>query len=204
MRRRWGLALGLALLSAPVSAQETGPSRMLSWRGCPSERCRAMVLTNFGTYVSSGNPGGGGLNIRAMADYGVLVNVGERSAVGGTVFASLGRNSEFVLGPAARYRRWLGPRQSIDVGLGTPLVGRDPSPYGLVKYNITDWVGLAVRPEYRRETVVTVCDGFTCTDARRSRFVVAGGVELGWIPGFAATVVSGAVGFIIVVSALGN
>ena len=204
MRRRWGLILGIALLPGSLCAQETEPSRALSWRGCPPERCRAMILTNFGAYVSSGTPGGGGLNLRAMADYGVLINVGERSAVGGTVFASLGRNSEFVLGPAVRYRCWLGPRQSLDFGLGTPLLGRDPSPYGLVKYNITDWVGLAVRPEYRRETVVTVFDGVTWTDVRRDRFVVAGGVELGWIPGFAATVVSGAVGFIVVVAALGN
>lgn len=201
MRRAWGLFLGLALLPAPLAAQGSGPAS-LCWRAGSIERCRAIVLTNFGSYVESGTPGGGGLNIRAMADYGILVNVGERSAVGGTLFASLGRNSEFVLGPAVRYRRWLGSRQSIDLGLGTPIIGSGPAPHGLIKYNITNWVGVALRPEYRRDIVVNVCDGGGCTDARRSRFVVAGGVELGWIPGFTATVVSGAVGLLVVAAAL--
>jgi len=157
-----------------------------------------MILTDFGGYLVSGTPGGGGLNIRAVADYGVLVNLDARSAIGATLFASLSRNSEFVLGPAVRYRRWLGPSQSIDLALGTPLIGSAPAPYGLVKYNLTHWVGLAVRPELRRETVVIVCNGVSCTDARQTRFLMAAGVEFGWLPGLTLTLTSGIVGAVAV------
>lgn len=198
MRRILELVLMLAFVPWPAAAQSTVEPRAVSWRGGPIDRCRTMILTDFGAYLVSGTPGGGGLNVRAVADYGVLVNLDARSAIGGTLFASLSRNSEFVLGPAVRYRRWLGRSQSIDVALGTPLIGSAPAPYGLIKYNLTPWVGLAVRPELRRETVVNVCDGFSCTDAKRTRFVVAAGVEVGWIPGLALTVTSGVVGLVAV------
>ena len=106
MRRILQLVLVLAFVPLPAAAQSTGEPHAVSWRGGPIDRCRTMILTDFGAYLVSGNPGGGGLNIRAVADYGVLVNLDARSAIGGTMFASLGRNSEFVLGPAVRYRRW--------------------------------------------------------------------------------------------------
>ncbi len=198
MRHLLQLILLGTLLSAPAVAQSTSEPRAVSWRGGPIERCRTMILTDFGAYVVSGTPGGGGLNVRAVADYGVLVNLDARSAIGATVFASLSRNSEFVLGPAVRYRRWLGPSQSIDLALGTPLIGSNPAPYGLIKYNLTHWVGVAVRPELRRETIVIVCDAFSCTDAPRTRFVIAGGLEFGWIPGLSLTVASGVVGLVLV------
>lgn len=183
------------LLPEPVAAQQAVSPSALSWRGGPTERCRAMILTNFGGYLQSGQTSSG--SIRAVADWGVLVNVRARDAVGASLFASVGnRNSQFILGPAVRYRRWFGPNQSIDLALGTPLPlfgsGDDvaPAPYGLIKYNPTHWVGLAVRPELRRGPFGTG-DGFA----------MSAGVELGWVPGLATTAASGFVSLIAVQAA---
>lgn len=206
MRRQCQFILLCTLLSEPVAAQQGVSPGTLCWRAQPIERCRTMILTNFGGYIVSGSQplGGDGASVRAVADYGVLVNVGARSAVGMSLFASLSRNGDFVLGPAVRYRRWLGSRQSIDLALGTPLIGTADgstppplAPYGLIKYNPAHWVGLALRPELRRNRFVNICNGNSCTDARHSRFVMSAGVEFGWRPGFAMTVVSGVVGLLV-------
>src|SRR5438034_2647716 len=121
-----------------------------------------------------------------MADWGALANVGPRQAVGASFFASLDADA-FVLGPAVRYRRWIGADQSVDIALGTPVVSSDYgptlSPYGLVKWNPAHWVGIALRPEVRRP--VTTCDQSGCRSG--SRFVGSAGVEFGWVPGLSLT-----------------
>lgn len=51
------------------------------------------------------------------------------------------------LGVFVRYRRWLGRDQSLDVAFGTPVMGNSytrTSPYGLVKWNLNRWIGVAV------------------------------------------------------------
>jgi hypothetical protein len=170
------------LLSRPVAAQEVVSPGTLCWHARPIEHCRAMILTNFGGYLVSGPASGPG----AVADWGVLVNVSARAALGASLFASQTRYG-FLLGPAVRYRRWLGPNQSIDFALGTPLFSSDGdaalAPYGLVKYNPVHWAGLAVRPEWRRGSY----------NGQTYSFVISAGVELGWVPGFAMTLASGAV-----------
>ena len=183
------------------SAVQAG-SCTLCWRNRPIERCRAMVLTNFGGYLQwSTIPGGEPL--RVVADWGVLVNVGARNAVGASLFVSFDSGDGVILGPAVRYRRWLSPTQSIDLALGTPVYTSDYeaelSAYGLIKYNPTHWVGLAVRPELRRQTSSDFDNGNSST---RSSFVISAGVEFGWIPGLAMTVASGALGLLALANVL--
>ena len=170
----------------------------LCWRNRPIEHCRAMVLTNFGGYLQKSTISGGE-PLRAVADLGVLVNVGARNAVGASLFVSYDTGVGIILGPAVRYRRWLSPTQSIDLALGTPLYTSDYeaalSAYGLVKYNPTHWLGFAVRPELRRHTSSDFGTGSAST---RTSFVISAGVEVGWIPGSALAAASGVVGLIFV------
>src|SRR5207247_9570413 len=88
-----------------------------------------------------------------MADWGALAHVGPRDAVGVSFFASLHADA-FVLGPAVRYRRWIGPGQSVDIALGTPVLSSDYgatlSAYVLVKWNPVHCFGIAPLPEARR------------------------------------------------------
>jgi len=175
------------------SAAQTG-NCTFCWRNRPIEHCRAMILTNFGGYLQKSTISGGE-PLRVVADWGVLVNIGARDAVGASFFLSYDSGDGIILGPAVRYRRWLSSTQSIDVALGTPLYTSDYeaalSAYGLVKYNPTHWVGFAVRPELRRETSSDFGNG---TSSTRSSFVISAGVEFGWIPGSALTVASVALG----------
>jgi hypothetical protein len=191
--RSWLLILFCTLLSEPVAAQQAVRPSALSWRAAPRESCRAMILTNFGGYMESSTISGGA-GLRVVADWGVLANVGARTAVGASFFSSYDGTDGFILGPAVRYRRWLSSSRSIDLGLGTPMYtsGYEGvfSPYGLIQYNPTPWVGLALRPELRRVTSTDFCKGNSCT---RSRFVMSAGVEFGWVPGFALTAACGGV-----------
>lgn len=187
MRRELILMVSCALLPTWMAAQQV--ARPVCWRARPMENCRAVILTNAGGYLVSGPASGPG----AVADLGVLFNVGARTALGASVFASQTRYG-FELGPAAHYRRWLGPDKSIDLALGTPLYSSEGSvavaPYGLVKYNPVHWAGLAVRPEWRRGSY----------NAQPYSFVISVGAEFGWVPGSVMTVIGGVAALALVSS----
>ena len=180
----------------PTSVAEAGPGA-LCWRAGPIEHCRAMMLTNYGGYLQHSTvPGGEPL--RVVADWGVLVNVSARNAVGASLFASFDSADGVIVGPSVRYRRWLSSTQSLDLALGTPFYTSDYeavlSAYGLIKYNPTHWAGFAVRPEWRRDTSSDFA--YTGHSSIRSSFVISAGVEIGWMPGLVMTVASGALGLL--------
>ena len=201
MRRWLLLLLSCALLPGILTAQRSSRSSPACWRARPQERCRVIILTNFGGYVQS-RAAQGETHFRAMTDWGALAHVGPRDAVGVSFFASLDADA-FVLGPAVRYRRWIGPDQSVDIALGTPVLSSDYgatlSAYGLVKWNPVHWVGIALRPEVRRP--VTTCDQTGCRAG--SRFVGSAGVEFGWVPGLSLTFAAGAVGLVAAIALAG-
>ena len=182
-----------AAVAAPTS---------LCYHARPRPACSAFVLTNFGTYLLLGGGGAGGPipglgPLRGVADWGLMINVSPRDAIGASAFASVGEDG-FALGPAARYRRWIQPKGSIDVALGTPLLTDDNnekvqpgSVFGLVKWNANDWIGLAIRPELVRRRVVVGCGTAGCTSADQSHMRLSLGVEVGWVPGLAMTIASG-------------
>ncbi len=138
--------------------------------------CSVFFLTNGGVYDDPSLPYGG---LAGFVDWGVMVNVDNRQAIGASFFAR-GDTYGVAYGPAARYRRWLGPRASLDVALGVDIGVSDPnhnrtgSFYALLKWNPTYWLGVGVRPELIR----TLCSTSSCTEAR-----VSFGGELGWVPG---------------------
>ena len=120
-----------------------------------------------------------------------MVNVGERTAVGASVVASLDRVG-LLLGPEVRYRRWLSASAALDIGVGTPLVSSSGniaagSIQGLVRWSPNDWIAVAARPEALRYTSVVSCAPAGCTTATRLHPRLSLGFEIGRVPGLVLT-----------------
>jgi hypothetical protein len=189
--------------SGPLAAQPAPVPRPLCWRAAPKASCSVVILTSFGLYAIGGSretatgfdpvlgqPTGivrqVSAGARATGDWGLLFNVGRRDAVGFSLFGSIesrkyGYDSE--LAAFVRYRRWFGNTRSLDLALGMPVILRNGdalrSPYGLVKFNLNNRLGVALRPEVRRSYVFT-----TAPPHRASKLFLSAGVEIGEQPGF--------------------
>ena len=81
---------------------------------------------------------------------GYLKNIGSRSALG-AAFKLTADSDGHRYGPVARYRRWLGPRSSLDFAPGIYVGGKEnftaprfPSPTADVALNYRDWLGFAI------------------------------------------------------------
>jgi hypothetical protein len=176
----------------------------------PSPKCSYFILTNAGGYVKLGSSN----RFMALWDLGFLVNVGAYDAVGGSWFLTYeyDDNEVFSTGAVVRYRRWFTKNRSLDVGIG-PLLGRLDekvkvgSLVGFVKYNPVHWFGVAIRPEYVRQTEDLYYDpitGFGYWGKKHTvtyRHVYAG-VEVGSVPGLSLALVSLGVGglFVLLIS----
>jgi len=176
-------------------------SNGLSFHARPGPDCKAFLFTNAGGYLRLGSSNGGGL-LRGIADWGAMVNVTPRNAVGGSWFVTADED-EFTMGPSLRYRRWFERGGSLDLSVGTPIANSDGdvkagSVFALVKYNPVHWFGLAVRPEYLRRTEFSCTQ--TCTEYTSSSGRVYAGAEFGWYPGLFLTLGAGIlVGFLVLV-----
>jgi hypothetical protein len=162
-----------------------------SFHARPRPDCSVFFLTNAGGYLklnphSSTPPSGVQSNLRAIWDWGVMVNISPRDAIGGSWFVTWDED-DVATGPVVRYRRWFEQGRSLDVAVGTPVAGGDGlqtgSILGLVKFNPVHWFGVALRPEYVRYA--------TSYYATSSSGRIYAGVELGWYPGLALSVVGG-------------
>ena len=179
--------------SAGLTAQEAPAS--LCYKARPKPACSSFAFTNFGAYMTIRDELGG-TPLREVADWGVMLNVGRRNAVGVSVFASFDQTG-FVAGPAVRYRRWLSSAAALEVAVGTPIARstrniESGSVFGLARWSPNDWLGLAVRPEVLRKPTILGCGPTSCTIATRSHTRVSLGAELGRVPGAALTAVAGA------------
>lgn len=168
------------------AAPDAGAS-VLCWRARPKPACQAILLTNFGAYfdlptqttISSA---------RLVADWGLMINLNRRDAVGASFFASVDQDAGFESGPGLRYRRWIGEHGALDIALGAgSLSGNNQSGslvYGLVKYSPVHWAGVALRPELVRKP------------GDVSRLRLSAGAELGGVAGFLVPVVGAVVGLV--------
>lgn len=86
-----------------AAAQDSARAEPRCVAGRPSPNCGTELLTNFGIYGITSTHSSGG-HFRVAADWGPLIDVGRRSAVGATVFASLDADG-ILIGPAIRFRR---------------------------------------------------------------------------------------------------
>jgi len=166
------------------------PTASLCYRARPKPACSAFVFPNFGGYLVFGGDAFNDTPLREVADWGVMVNVTARNAVGASLFASLDRLG-FVLGPTVRYRRWLSSVAALDVAVGTPLMTtgdiQSGSVFGLVRWSPNDWFAVAARPELVRRSEFLGCGPTTCASGVQSRGRLSLGLEFGRVPGLALT-----------------
>jgi hypothetical protein len=102
--RSWLLILLCTVLSEPVAAQQAMSPGALSWRAEPRERCRAMILTNFGGYVESATISGGA-GLWVVADWvGLVLRPERRITVPGTTAVPI-PEGVVRLSPAYFFRR---------------------------------------------------------------------------------------------------
>ena len=178
------------LLAGPVGLAAQAAAS-LCYHARPKADCGAFLLTNFGGYLMVGKDDWGDSHVREVADWGAMVNVGEKDAVGGSVFASVDR-AGLLLGPEVRYRRWLSGSAALDVAVGTPLVSSSGniasgSITGLVRWSPSPWFAVAARPEALRWTSAVSCTPGACVTATRYHPRMSLGVEIGGIPGVVLT-----------------
>jgi hypothetical protein len=186
--------LAVLLATAPAgSVLAQAPPRSADnpcYRARPAPECSVFFTTNAGGYI-----GGTGRDsrLRAIVDWGVMVNASPRHAIGGSWFVTLDED-DFTTGPVIRYRHWFQRDRSLEVALGTAVASgnnlKAGSILGLVKYNPVHWFGVGVRPEYLRRTRFD-CGPSTCTEYTASSTRVYGGIEFGWFPGLALSVGGG-------------
>lgn len=159
--------------------------------GRPSPDCGTTLLTNYGIYgiTSTRNRGG---HFRVAADWGPLIDVSRRDAIGATVFASLDADG-LLIGPSIRFRRTLAnPGASLELSVGASLKSSDsrllPSPYGMVKWSPARGYGFVLRPEWRRsrEYECNVAP-VTCPQVTRGGLALSAGLEFGGTTGMIAT-----------------
>lgn len=184
-------AFCLLSLAGPAALSAQASTSPLCYHALPRPACSAFVFTSFGGYLLLGRDAFGSSAYREVADWGAMVNLGEKDAVGGSVFASLDRDG-FALGPAARYRRWLSASASVEVAVGTSLVSssgdlQPGSVFGLVKWSPNDWFSIGARPELARGTTITGCGPTGCATATRMRGRMSVGIEFGRVPGAVLT-----------------
>lgn len=146
--------------SSPDSTRATAPApqaRRFCWQGQPLDRCRAFALFELTTeshWIGSKldpavtRPGFGrsrwddALASQFVGELGAMLNVGARTAVGGTLTAGSiepGGKPVNVAGATARYRRWLTPSISADAGAGIlrmPVGIVVPHGWGPVRKNV--------------------------------------------------------------------
>ncbi|MGV3708268.1 MAG: hypothetical protein ACO1Q7_05460 [Gemmatimonas sp.] len=115
--------------STAATAKEGG----FCWRGRPAPRCSVILLTEFGVYRDLVTPSAtvqsfysGGTPYKEydrrwdlQAELGLLQNVTEKYAIGGSLFVRRSTELDTEVGAKVRYRRWLNPEGlSVDVGAG--------------------------------------------------------------------------------------
>lgn len=203
---RWRIWFGTAAAAAGVvgqlNAQAHAGGAPLCWRARPAAGCRAFVLTNFGVYADiTGRHTG---RLRALGDWGVMVNVTARDAIGASFFLSLRSPSPddggaWQSGPALRYRHWTGPRSALDLAVGHrgPTETDQGAVFGLIKYSPTPLIAVALRPE----AVSKTCPVGLCCVCNQSGWVsavhVLAGLELAETPGFVVPAIGAALGGLI-------
>ena len=109
-----------------VAAAPTTPTRSVCWKPRPGPACRAYVPTELGyehpvasTSFMKGPSPEEDFSGRLVLSVGMMRNRGTSSALGGLLAVSTDDATGFDVRRAeGRYRRWIGTRAGVDVGLG--------------------------------------------------------------------------------------
>lgn len=149
-------------LGEPIKARQ-GDYRSFSFRGGDKSRCGSFLLTETAVWVAlAGHESE--QNLFGSGDLGAMANVGRHSAVGASAFWESGSNFNRG-GVRLRYRRWLGPRTSIELSPGVVFDGNDtydaPGFVGQVGLNAGDFISLVLEAEHDRYIVTPYTYDYT-------------------------------------------
>ena len=191
-----------AAAQEPVTVQSADSPTL---RARPYPECRVFFVTNSGLYFRVAGGLGGAPMRGTFLDWGAMVNLSPKNAIGGSWFVTLDEDGAST-GPVLRWRHWLGPIQSLDFGVGTVIVSsesaRKGSVLGLVKYNPVHWFGIAARPELvRYNDYVYEPTGYRGVSGTKARLYM--GAEIGGKPGLVTGSVATVV-FLVGVAALAS
>jgi hypothetical protein len=177
----WTATLG-AGLHAQGSAAPVASSFCL-FRTAPAPRCDQFLITEFAIHPR-GTVEGEGPATYLTWEGGMMVNRDE-NAWGGALFVGVDGQAGTRIGMKGRYRRWLGPSMSIDVGAGLLFMRFDgswdpfyvPSLTGSAAINITNSIAfdLIVEDVVYRDPGV------------RHHLTVFPGLRVGGMPGLVTT-----------------
>lgn len=117
----------LVLFSSVIHAQDTPKTKSFCFRGRPLPECRYFMLTEFSIlYRFAGTPESElpmGVDVgktHLSWDLGLMRNLNEKHALGGSVFVALdGGGSRLGIKP--RYRYWFNQNTSLDISGGVLL-----------------------------------------------------------------------------------
>lgn len=178
MRGGLGITL-IAAVAAPLAAQQAPASWCV--RGAPRQRCATFPLTELGFAVGP-STATRGTPVNLTWDVGVMRNVGDRAAIGGSITVIVDDADRTMLGVRPRYRRWLRDRISLDLAPAVLIAelrnASFPEPSfpafsGFVGLNLGDLVAVTAQAELLRV-------------AGRSETIFQVGLRLGSYPGLIA------------------
>lgn len=140
-----------------VSLGGSPKPKRFSWKGAPLPYCKSFLLTEAELAYRFNSPPK--FNNRQHSflswDLGIMVNRGEHSAIGGTLFLGIDDASTAMrFGIRPRYRRWLSRTSSLDFSTGIFVVKPDAGSErllglsGHVGLNLSNWFGFAGRVEF--------------------------------------------------------
>jgi hypothetical protein len=155
----------------------------------PSAECSSIWLSEFRVSRYLTGPESVRRAHYMTSHIGYLASLRGASAIGGALF--IGNHDGLFAGVQVRYRRWLGPTKSLNVGLGvSPIseVFQGTPVFAELGLNVRDYVGVVLGLQTVREEA-GVCTVAPCSEPPQGgkRIASTVGLQLGSVPG---TVVS--------------
>ncbi len=174
----------------------------LCFRGRDRSRCGSFLITEAGVLSVLKADAGRGRDQKMLGflEYGAMINVGARSAVGVTALGESGTNHNRV-GFRGRYRRWLGHGFSLDLAPGIIIWDfgdrftqyESPGVIGMVALDAGGLLGIMVEGEVARlkwDQGVFDGTGYSVQPQHLTDFTWRVGVRGGSYVGVGATVLS--------------
>src|SRR5574341_969009 len=151
MRSDGLLAASLFSVCTALQSQTLSPVaevQSLCFRGRPAAACRSFFITESGGNVLVA-PNSLYRQLKAQLEFGLMRNVGPRSALGGTAFVESNLDDETYVGVKPRYRRWISRVVAIDLSAGPRLDTQTGELGAMVQGGVSfaDWVSFTSQVE---------------------------------------------------------
>jgi hypothetical protein len=137
------MAVWMLVVVTPAQAQ-------ICFRPRPLAACKSLLITEFAVGAKVLDPATRQDDVYYTGEFGWMVNVAGRSALGGALQLGIDDESDYRIGLKPRYRHWFTAMTSIDVAAGLLLFGdgvESPGFTGHVAVNFSRIVGAGIRFE---------------------------------------------------------